>query len=287
MPFHTNNVDLTVNANSLFGLNSLLITLPEAEARKLFDAELRDLHKNVTSLLIYGIESGIVQNRPDLALVYYPSNYDFYWFVTRNIHALRTAKLEGRIHFKELEECLEKLEITMMKEGVEQLMNLSDRKTKGLISWEGFLGNFANVTRNEDRMFSTAVTLNTLIDLFTVTKEVNDKKSREWVKHASAEIKTVIYEATAFLAIAAEMPDVSKLNAFFSGSIKGFTSLPYFYPANYDVFKNNGTKIDSATASASVINDQLIHAFLGTVEKEEYEKMLSHTWFGVDTPTEF
>ena len=24
MPFHTNNVDLTVNANSLFGLNKLL-----------------------------------------------------------------------------------------------------------------------------------------------------------------------------------------------------------------------------------------------------------------------
>jgi len=112
MPFHTNNVDLTVNANSLFGLNHVLLAEGKIdEAQNLFDQDLRGIYVNVTNLLAFGISSGIVLNRTDLALTYYPSEYDFYWFVARNVHLLRSAKEanNGNLPFEEMEYALETL----------------------------------------------------------------------------------------------------------------------------------------------------------------------------------
>jgi len=120
MPFNTNNVDLTVNANSLFGINNLLTTLPFEEASALFDDDLRGIYLNATNLLEYGISSGLVLSRPDLVLTYYPSVYDFFWFVSRNIHMLRTIKANnGSLPFPELEVNLETLEKVMLNEGTE------------------------------------------------------------------------------------------------------------------------------------------------------------------------
>lgn len=77
------------------------------------------------------------------------------------------------------------------------------------------------------------------------------------------------------------------MNSFFSGSVKGFTSLPFFYPSNYGLYINNGTTIDPSKASMSSINDDLVIAFKGSVSKEEYNKLLNQTWFTMPTPTTF
>ena len=37
----------------------------------------------------------------------------------------------------------------------------------GLIYWEDFLGNFGNKTRSEDRIFTTAMAINVLLDTWT------------------------------------------------------------------------------------------------------------------------
>lgn len=45
---------------------------------------MRKIIRDVTDLLVYVIEDAI-KRRPDLILMYYPSKYDFYWFVARII----------------------------------------------------------------------------------------------------------------------------------------------------------------------------------------------------------
>ena len=40
--------------------------------------------RDITDLLVYVIQDAILR-RPDLILLYYPSIYDFYWFVARNV----------------------------------------------------------------------------------------------------------------------------------------------------------------------------------------------------------
>ena len=88
-PLNINNVDMTVNANCLYGLNTFLMNFDNNITDSLFDDELKQLYLNVTNFVIYGIESGIILKRPDLALTYYPSKFNFYWFVSRNYNYLK------------------------------------------------------------------------------------------------------------------------------------------------------------------------------------------------------
>lgn len=44
---------------------------------------------NSTNLLKWAIDNEIVLTRPDLSLTYYPSVYDFYWFVARLYNFLK------------------------------------------------------------------------------------------------------------------------------------------------------------------------------------------------------
>jgi hypothetical protein len=43
--------------------------------------------RDIADLLVYVIEDAI-SRRPDLILMYYPSKYDFYWFVGRTLGLL-------------------------------------------------------------------------------------------------------------------------------------------------------------------------------------------------------
>lgn len=82
MPFGNNNVDATVCANVLFGVSYLALT----DEFNLGDLpELKQLVADTSELLGFVINEKISQ-RPDLALVYYPSKYDFFWFVSRIIN---------------------------------------------------------------------------------------------------------------------------------------------------------------------------------------------------------
>jgi hypothetical protein len=90
MPFNINNVDISVNANVIFGLNNLLLTLNQTQREKLFTQELKQMYINATSMIAWSIENDIISWRPDLALLYYPSIYDFYWFASRNLQLLES-----------------------------------------------------------------------------------------------------------------------------------------------------------------------------------------------------
>jgi hypothetical protein len=64
------------------------------------------MYTDVSKLIAWGIESGIVEARPDLALVYYPSEYDFYWFVARTLKMLESQTSYAFPEMKEVHERL-------------------------------------------------------------------------------------------------------------------------------------------------------------------------------------
>ena len=83
MPFRTNNVDASVSANFLFGLCYQVI---QGEVH--LTDELTQMMKDTSNLIEYTIRH-LITKRPDLVLVYYPSKYDFYWFVARIVQLLK------------------------------------------------------------------------------------------------------------------------------------------------------------------------------------------------------
>lgn len=57
------------------------------------------MYSDIIDLIVWGIESKIVINRRDIALLYYPSVLDFYWFVARTSQLLEkySKKADNRL----------------------------------------------------------------------------------------------------------------------------------------------------------------------------------------------
>ncbi|WAR14134.1 hypothetical protein MAR_004239, partial [Mya arenaria] len=125
MPFSVNNVDITVCANVLYGLTTCLGTgLCKGDW---VDSDIQQIYMNTTALLAYEMSTNL-SSRPDLALTYYPSRFEFYWFTNKG-HGCYIDDFLGNNDF--------------------DLFNRS-------------------VNRAEDRIFSTAVSANALISTYTI-----------------------------------------------------------------------------------------------------------------------
>ncbi len=86
MPFETNNVDATVSANFLFGLTFQIMS--DSIKPSELPSDLKLMIHNTVDLIEYVIDT-VSKGRLDLILVYYPSKYDFYWFVARIVNLLK------------------------------------------------------------------------------------------------------------------------------------------------------------------------------------------------------
>ncbi|KAK3602716.1 hypothetical protein CHS0354_017158 [Potamilus streckersoni] len=93
IPGNTNNVDVTVAANGVFGITSAILNgLLEPEI--LDDPEMQQIYLNTSSLIGFMISTNF-SDRRDLALLYYPSEFEFYWFVARTYAELRQFSKKG------------------------------------------------------------------------------------------------------------------------------------------------------------------------------------------------
>lgn len=88
MPFNTNNIDLTVSANVIYGLTSAALG-GLGDPNEWFDLEVQMIYENTTNLLVWAIKRNF-SGRPDIALTYYPSVLNFYWFTARTLNLIQT-----------------------------------------------------------------------------------------------------------------------------------------------------------------------------------------------------
>jgi hypothetical protein len=98
MPYHVNNVDMTVASNFLFGTSQAVLEgLNGGSARDYFvsHADFQQVYENTAQLVSWAIETGAATARPDIALLYYPSLYDFLWMAARTARYLNTKGSEA------------------------------------------------------------------------------------------------------------------------------------------------------------------------------------------------
>lgn len=87
MPFNTNNIDLTVSSDVIYGLTSAVLA-GIGDPNMWFDVDTQMIYENTTDLLAWEIERNF-SGRPDLALTYYPSVLNFYWFTARTLNIIQ------------------------------------------------------------------------------------------------------------------------------------------------------------------------------------------------------
>ncbi|CAF1410409.1 unnamed protein product [Adineta steineri] len=285
MPFNLNNVDVTVSANVLYGITSAII-YDLLDFKNYFTQDMETLYLSTGSLIAWSIKNSM-KDRPDLAQVYYPSHYNFLWYGSRSLFLLELARHQN----KSLPDVLNRVYTVLSdvyRNDVVKYFQEHVRLDKS--SYDDFLGiNDTNLfdklePTGEDRIFSTAQTVNVLISSFTYLDSATGKL--KWINDRQIEtIQIMVNKSISWL-----LENVFKyqpFNCFFSGSVKGFNQLPFWYPANIYQFLN-GTTFDPN--HFDINNGSLVDAIVGVsgyINETTYQRMISEKHFNVSTPTIF
>eukprot|EP01016_Furgasonia_blochmanni_P053110 TRINITY_DN853_c0_g1_i10.p1 TRINITY_DN853_c0_g1~~TRINITY_DN853_c0_g1_i10.p1 ORF type:complete len:662 (+),score=259.08 TRINITY_DN853_c0_g1_i10:144-2129(+) len=281
MPLGSDNVDLTVNANFLYGTSTFLIGHPDRElVNQIWDEDLKQMFVDAAKMISWAIKSRVHIDRPDLCLVYYPSVHDFYWFVARTSFFLENF---GQLPFPEMETVRDILASVLRTDTTSQLLQDAIYAPDNAgVYWQEFIGNYANKTRGADRLFATSMALNALLD--TWTKRIGS--GRLWLDNVPEAVLYAVKDGEKYLSSHIENWDASLENAFFSGSIKGFGTFPFVYPGNL-AYYSNGTTFDPTKVTFETIATDPNYFMKGYVPADEYERMLNQTHFGFPVPRQF
>jgi hypothetical protein len=290
MPFNVNNVDVTVCANSIYGITSATLYDINGFQKEFLDSlDFQQLYLNTTKFITWAVETNYT-SRPDLALVYYPSVYNFLWYTSRTLFLLENEldnvsdlKLKGI--FQEAKDYL-----STAFEGAATdflLKNVNyDEASKGTY-FDDFLGlNDTNIfgkptPSGEDRIFSTAQSINILIATWTYQNSTNKKLM--WKSNVNENVKDLLKTSVNWLQQNVFNPKLKPSNAFFSGSVKSTFSEPFLYPSNFIQFLN-GTFVNSTKFGE--IKD-IVFGVSGVIEEAQYVEILKEKHFGKYTPLNF
>ena len=91
MPFNVNNVDASVVANTIQGITRTLLYAPPGSTTW-FDEEIQQIYTHSVDLVAWVINQRLLDERPDIVLLYYMGNYNFYWFVSRTVYLLNSVE---------------------------------------------------------------------------------------------------------------------------------------------------------------------------------------------------
>lgn len=301
MPFNLNNVDASVTVNALFGWTSLLLHQTDDYA-PLFDQTLQRMYADNIRLIEWILRNRVVEQYPTMVLLYYPPKFAFYWFVARLVHLLNEealltplADLYPGVHALLLSS-RDSLTEVMKKFGTQEIIRNSFCDPS-YCYWDDFLGNSEHsrignktIRLNEDRVFSTSMALNALIDTWTVRQNVSGAIHLQLRTDIDPQLEFIVQRAIAW--ILEQSHRSPKENAFFSGSIKNSASNPYNFPHNTfrHVDGSDWGKCSNYNSSAQLglRNLGLIAAAMtGVVNETEYQTMIrEQRCFGQPVPIE-
>lgn len=304
MPFIVNNVDFNVITNFLYGVTNLVLNHPDVTyITNIFDEEIQKMYSDTIDLIVHAIENDIMGWRPDLALLYYPSIFDFYWLISRVYSTLKNSQLIiiEKFAFENLKHnYTEAIDVNkaqkifglfnMSKSKLEailknELTNIMIKKLQDQMFYVEFLGNTDKLKRNEDSLFTTALGLNSFLNIWTKeVKSDNNSKKLIYDEEVSEDIKVIVHALAEFLMKHNNEYFPSLEGAFFSGSVKSATSNAVFFPGNFYKYLN-GTDLSDHSQPISIAS--LTCGMKGFVSEEEYEILLKQDYFGQKTPVDF
>jgi len=249
----------------------------------------------ISLLLLFSLYSlGAADRRPDLAFLYYPPRSDYYWFFSRTVHALSVADPAVLARYPVFQFVVDTAGPLLRKHATTVMLADAKNDTSGHVFWDDFLG-MADTDKNgnpaptyEDRLFTTAITANALLDMWTTA---SSSCVAVWRSDVPSTVQTAVDGATSFLGDEILGEDYLPSNAFFSGSGKSFPwTISYAYPMTAAQYLN-GTQITTDQQhntpwSIFMLNTNIMSGVHGVLSESEYATMLTQLWGNTSVPIE-
>lgn len=275
MPFNINNIGCTVSANVIYGITSgILSGLLKPDI--LDDPEIEKIYRNTSRLITWQLQTDLTK-RPDLALLYYPSVLEFYWFVARSSALLERYALAGKLPHVALEDTRVMFGKALRGHVTTRILSMATR-VDSEVYYDDFMGNtdrtLFNETMNkaEDRLFSTSMATNALQRIWIVYNETS--KRNNWIHETPSLVHDTVTKMVAYLQKNILGFRYKPWNAFYSGSVKGKSTFPFFYPGN---------RVESSKK-----DHYSLYGMEGVISEEEYLQMAKTPKFHNETtPMDF
>lgn len=299
MPLNVNNVDPTVCSNAVYSISTALLHGTE-DASSWFTADMKSLYLNTADFVHFALSTQPWQRRPDLETLYYPPVYNLVYFAARHARMLETYLAEHNattFPFPEIDVVYHALRLALEGGGMTYInmkVNSScwaegEFPGNSDVCWDGFLGHADTNALNQstphyqDRFFSTAMTLNGLIDAWTY----QNGNTSVWLPSTPANVTALVSGAAMYLHHALSRNDTSFDNAFFSGSGKYWEQYPFWYPQNvlYDVRTNQS--VDCANITLDYLGDNYyywIGGVSGAINDTEFATLAGIGCAGISAP---
>ncbi|HUT16499.1 MAG TPA: hypothetical protein VMY98_09680 [Anaerolineae bacterium] len=252
IPMNMNNVDPTVCSNLILGINKALTAYPDKASRG-FDREFQACYLDTVRLLCWTLDNEWVTQEPDVTVLYYPTTMHFFWSLARNLHHLEGASIASALPFTAMQQAKRWLAGSLRKHGTRQLLaQAMCGDNEGTTYWHGTL------ETGEDRVYGTALAINALLDIWTRESSVPGEKLR-WIEGTPSDVKDTVSTGVRWLYNAITVAKLPMYNACFSGSVKGFGTLPFVFPLNV----------------RETYGDLIIFGIRGVIPEGEFERSLA------------
>lgn len=285
MPHNVNNVDATVAANTIFGITSAVLN-GLVSATIFNNSAIASIYQNTSMLLQHVIKNNMT-NRPDLALLYYPSRMEFYWFVARTYDLLDSKIKKEILPHPIMTDVWKMLKSTLENVVTKDVISKAKHNYLNQTFFDDFLGN-GDITKDnktleraEDRIFTTAMATNAL--LYTWMRYNSTINQYQWKTNVPATVVNTIRSSIDWLRYNVLGLNYDPWNAFFSGSWKGPTTIAQQYPGNRLEYVN-GTKISNWS---QLPKEAYVYGVQGYIEPEVYKTQLEQKHFGMTPKLQF
>lgn|GEM_PF-4501473 len=245
IPLNMNNVEPSVCANAMLGLNAELLVPPRREHPPQPSAEFIRCYRDTGRLLCWVVERDLLAQTPDIVLLYYPNALNYYRFLAANLRLLDDGAARAPLPWSFMAEWRQQLGPVLRGPGTRQLLARMEHET----FWPG------SSDMLDDRLYSTALALNALLDIWTGA-HLARPGGRAWRADTPSEVKSAVQRGMGWLCHQLRSGSPSWDNACFSGSIKGIDTVPFLFPMNV----------------AEKYDDLRIHGVRGVMPAEEYSR---------------
>ena len=253
MPMNINNVDPSVCANILMGLHSSWLVNRDLPPPEAMSPAFQKSYRDTVDMICWVIMDNRLAQLPDLLILYYPNMLNFYRFTAANLQRLEAAHREGKLNSAMMAETRLKLGSALRAEGTRQILERSALDSQqNTRYWSGHMND------GKDTIYSSALALNTLLDIWTYRPGTSPECPLRWHPGTPDFVRTAIHQSCEWLVAALEQ-QLPLDNACYSGSVKGFFTIPFLFPENFELERQ----------------DQKITGFQGIVPEETYRELLA------------
>ncbi|GFN98999.1 hypothetical protein PoB_002550500 [Plakobranchus ocellatus] len=285
-----NNICLGVTANAVLGITRSVLSGVIEEFQLEEDPLMTQIYLNSSTLLAHQLDTNLT-GRPDLALLYYPTRVQFEWMVSRTIAELEAARRHRKSGLSPLMQAVyDKLLPSGRRSITDRLLGAVQFNSRGDAYFEDFLGaddrspTGEPVVSGEDRIFCTALVVNTLINIWTYPIRSGSLNTLLWDENTPVRVMETVAKASEWLVHSSVGSQFKPHGAVFSSSNRWSRTLPYMYPGNRYQFLN-GTEI---WPWSSYPPDHLTSYMVrGYIPPEQYGTLMAEQGFGHPLPRDF